>query len=103
MIISKKIYYSEKIKKRKREKYIKIIQSHKNLRGIFMLIIKEEDSNLMEVVNARELYRLDEKHSVIVIGLTKSREDAVLMIQDIISEYHQKNRLDKESLIKEFQ
>lgn len=92
------IYFSSSIHEKKKKKYIKKIMSRKRFFNIFIIILREDNLNLLELVDSKELFRLDRQDKTIyVVGLTKSKEEATGWImeklQSTFQHYHTIDKL----------
>lgn len=85
MRLSENIYSSSSIKVRKMKKILRKIRKNENVRGIFLLISRTSNANLIEIVNCNELYRLKaQEEDVCLYAITESKEDAVVWITEAI-------------------
>lgn len=86
---SPKLYVGDKMK-RKLDKTIKSIDNRKVTYGVFCITFSSNRDNLFDILNANELrFPYYHKTDVYIIGLTKGREEALHMVQDLLIEVYQ--------------
>lgn len=103
MEIVKDLYYSTFISEGKRKSYIKKINKKKNISNIFLLIYRVNNDNLLEIVNSKELYKLDNREKdIYLIGIFETKEEAYHYIGKLaLQSINKYNIINKKSLLKE--
>lgn len=103
MIIIKDLYYSAFISERKREKCLKKINNKKNIKDIFLLIYRHNNSNLLEIVNTKELFKLDKREKdIYIIGIFVNKDETYQYIAKLaLQSINNHNQVNKETLFKE--
>jgi hypothetical protein len=103
MIIIDKLFFGDSIKEKKRNKILGKLCKRKNMFNLYVVIVRLNNNNLMEIVSNRELYRIDSmEDDVVVIGITKDKQEALALIEDIISNiFNLTGSVNKNRLIKE--
>lgn len=101
--IASNFYIGDTIKKSKISKIIKKLNKQRNVINLYVIIIRDKFSNLMEIVSTYELYRINEREENInVIGIAKSKEEAYDLVVMIASKITNEHTLTKQQIFKEF-
>ncbi len=103
MIILEKIYISSSINEKKQKKYLQRLSDRKNIKDVFVVVIRKNNINLFEIMTVRELYRLtDREKEVYVVAVSSTKEEAAYYIGDIICLCDKKhNNTDKAVIAQE--
>ncbi|MDI9508815.1 MAG: hypothetical protein GX319_02900 [Clostridiales bacterium] len=90
-----RLYISDNLKKRK-DKAIASINSRRMTYDVYCIAFASSPNNLFDIMNANELlfpYYL--KTDVRIVGLAKGRQEATLLVQDMLMEvYHKTGAFD---------
>lgn len=82
-----KLYLSEGITEEKLDKIKKKLENKPLLSSVFLVAISANQSDQLDIFDARQLvqpyYR---KNPPYVIGITKSREEAISIVEEIVQE-----------------
>ncbi|HHX11631.1 MAG TPA: hypothetical protein GX731_02330 [Clostridiales bacterium] len=86
---SPKLYVGDKLKS-KLDKTIKSIDNRKVTYGVFCITFASNRDNLFDILNANELrFPYYQRSDIYIVGLTKGREEALVMVQDLLIEVYQ--------------
>ncbi|NLZ83857.1 MAG: hypothetical protein GX915_09345 [Clostridiales bacterium] len=86
---SPKLYVGDKLNS-KMDKTIKSIDNRKVTYGIYCITFASNPDNLFDIINANELrFPHYQRSDVYIIGLTKGREEALDMVEDLLMEVYQ--------------
>lgn len=86
---TEKVYFSENIKERKREKLRKRLSEGKFAYGYFCVTYPSNPSNVLDIISAGELKYPHYKRSEIkVLGLAKGYEEAQELVRVLIEEIY---------------
>lgn len=85
-----KLYIGEKMKAKK-DKAIVSIDKQEVTYGVYCIAFASQPANLFDIMNANELlFPCYKKADVRIVGLAKGREEAVLLVQDMLMEVYNK-------------
>lgn len=85
MRISENLFHDGQLKDRKRLKLLSKLERDERVEGIQLVIRIREDDNLLHIMTARELDRVKNRGSAVVLaGIAKDREGAMMVVQDIV-------------------
>lgn len=85
MKISNQIYLGPSINEKMKRKYIKKLNKKKRVTGIYILICRLNNSNLIEIISTGHLYHINKwEDEIYIFGITKSKEEAVEIIRQIV-------------------
>jgi len=85
---SPKLYVGDKLKS-KLDKTIKSIDNRKVTYGVFCITFASNGDNLFDILNANELrFPYYQRTDVYILGLTKGREEALEMVQELLMEVY---------------
>lgn len=86
---SPKLYVGDKLKS-KVDKTIKSIDNRKITYGVFCITFASNVDNLFDILNANELrFPYYQKSDIHIVGLTKGRDEALEMVQNLLMEVYQ--------------
>ncbi len=105
MKLSKKLFFSASMKDKKRKRFLIKVEKKKNLGRYALLISRLTNPNLVEIVNGKELYRLDGKElHVCLHGVLETHEEAIdylsHTVQKAVTRY---GTINKEILLMELE
>ena len=82
-----KLYLSEGITEKKLDKIKKKLENKPLLSSVFLIAISANQSDQLDIFDARQLVQpYYKKNPPYVIGITKSREEAISMVEKIVKE-----------------
>ena len=99
IVWNEKLYFGESIKKKHR-RMIMSIKRGKLTKGVYCITFASNENNLFDILPANELlfphYKNSEVH---ILGLAGGKEEAALVVQDMIVEVY---RATKDFKVREF-
>lgn len=99
IVWNEKLYFGESIKKKHRRMIMSIKQG-KLLKGVYCITFASNENNLFDILSANELlfphYKNSEVH---ILGLAGGKEEAALVVQDMIVEVY---RATKDFNVREY-
>ncbi len=82
-----KLYLSEGITGKKLDKIKKKLEKKPLLSGVFLISVSANPSDQLDIFAARQLVQpYYEKNPPYVIGITESREEALLLVEQMVQE-----------------
>lgn len=85
MRISPNLFWDENIKKRKRKRLLGRLDKDKRLKKESLILRIEGDPNLLHILSAREIARLEKRGSNFVLaGIAKDRDGAFKVVEGIV-------------------
>ncbi len=84
------LYIGEKMKKKK-DKVIASINNREATFGVYCIAFASQPCNLFDIMDANELlFPHYTRADVRIVGLAKGREEAILLVQDMLLEVYNK-------------
>jgi hypothetical protein len=85
-----RLYIGDKMKKKK-EKVMASINNREATFGVYCIAFASHPSNLFEIIEANELlFPHYQKSEVRIVGLAKGKEEAVILVQDMLLDVYNK-------------
>jgi hypothetical protein len=82
-----RLYLGEGMKRKKLDKIKKRLEKRPMLSGMYLITLSENKSDQLEIYAARQLSQsYYSKYPPFVIGIAKSRKDAVALVEQIVRE-----------------
>lgn len=96
-----KLYMDETIKKRP-VKWKKKLEQEKISYELYCIALASNQNNLLDIINCNELlFRYYKQQDIRIVGLAKSRERAILLVQEMLGDiYQETGNLDVRSYFK---
>lgn len=85
-----RLYVGEKLKKKK-DKAITSINNQEVTFGVYCIAFASHPGNLFDIIDANELlFPHYKKSQVQIVGLAKGKEEAILLVKDMLMEIYSK-------------
>ena len=85
-----RLYVGDKMEKKK-EKVIASINNKEATFGVYCIAFASHPSNLFDIMEANELlFPHYQKSEIQIVGLAKGKEEAVIMVKDMLMEVYNK-------------
>jgi len=85
-----RLYVGDKMEKKK-EKVIASINNKEATFGVYCIAFASHPSNLFDIMEANELlFPHYQKSEIQIIGIAKGKEEAVIMVKDMLMEVYSK-------------
>ncbi|MBO5198996.1 MAG: hypothetical protein J6B85_10820 [Lachnospiraceae bacterium] len=83
------MYFGDNVKKKHR-RIMHQIEHGRFVSGIFCITFASNEANLFDILEAKELlFPYYKKRDVHIVGLAKGRDEACLLVRDMIDEIYQ--------------
>ncbi|MFA9463740.1 MAG: hypothetical protein ACERKN_05555 [Velocimicrobium sp.] len=87
---SNELYFDDSIKK-KPDKWKKRIEDGRLSHSLYCICLASNEKNLFDIINCNELFfRYYRRNSLYIVGIAKTREDAIDLLQDMIEDIYKK-------------
>lgn len=82
--------YTDELAKKKEEKLKKTLEKGKVSIGVYVISLATNRDNLFDIIGANELlFRHYKNNDIYVVGLAYGKENAIMVVQNIIEEIYQ--------------
>lgn len=90
-----KLYMDDEVKK-KPVKWKKKLEQEKISYGLYCIALASNQNNLFDIICCNELlFRYYRQKNIYIVGLAKSRESAILLVQEIVNDiFKETGRVD---------
>ncbi len=89
---SSELYMDDFVRKNP-EKWKKKVEQGKLVLSIYCICLASNKENLLDIINCNELlFRHYRNGELYIVGMARSREDAVDLVQDIVEHIYQKTQ-----------
>ena len=83
--------------------YLNKLKSKKKIDEIYIIIMRHEKADLLEIVDTKNLYSLAKKEDITIIGLSQSKEKAFQIIEEICLDiFTEFGNCSKDSFMRKF-
>lgn len=87
---SNELYLDDAVKK-KPEKWKRRVEDRKLSHSLYCICLASNEKNLFDILDCNELlFRYYKRRELYIVGLAKTREEAIDLLQDMIEEIYQK-------------
>lgn len=89
---SSELYFDEAIAKNPK-KWKKRVEEGKPSLSLYCICLASNEKNLFDIINCNELFfRYYRQRQLYIVGLSKTREDAIYLLRDIVEDIYQKTQ-----------
>lgn len=89
---SSNLYFDDTVGK-ELEKWKKRVESGKPSLSLYCICLASNENNLFDIINCNELlFQYYRRNVLCIVGLSKTREDAVELLRDIVEDIYQKTQ-----------
>lgn len=87
---SRELYLDEQVSN-KPEKWKKRVEQAKPSISLYCICFASNENNLFDIINCNEFFfQYYKKKELFIVGLSKTREDAIDLLQDILEDIYRK-------------
>ena len=87
------LYKNENITETKIKNIVSLLKQNISVYDIYLICINKNNKNLLIIINSKEIFKaINNLQDSIVIGISDSKNNAFLLVKEIISDYYSINK-----------